>query len=192
MYHDMDGIDGYLTEEAHVLAQVPRPPIARIVQLLSDARRQGKRILIFGNGGSAATASHFVVDMVKGTLDEKQPRFKAICLSDSVPTLTAVANDFSYDRVFSEPLASLAQPGDIAIAISGSGNSPNVLKAIEVAREMGLATVGLTGGSGGKLKDLVDICVVVPSTSMQLIEDTHLVILHAVFVQLLRSSVEHE
>ena len=190
MYHDMDGIDGYLTEEAHVLAQVPRPPIARIVQLLSDARRQGKRILIFGNGGSAATASHFVVDIVKGTLidraDEKQPRFKAICLSDSVPTLTAVANDFSYDRVFSEPLASLAQPGDIAIAISGSGNSPNVLKAIEVAREMGLATVGLTGGSGGKLKDLVDICVVVPSTSMQLIEDTHLVILHAVFVELCR------
>jgi D-sedoheptulose 7-phosphate isomerase len=183
----MDGIDRYLTDEAHVLIAMPRPPIARIVQLLRDARGQGRCIFTFGNGGSAATASHFVVDLVKGTLDEKKPRFRAICLNDNVPTLTAISNDVSYDRVFAEPLASLAQPGDVAIAISGSGNSANVLNAVRKAREMGLPTVGLTGGSGGALKDLVDICVIVPSSSMQLIEDAHLVILHAIFVELCRA-----
>jgi len=109
---------------------------------------------------------------------------KLICLSDNVPTLTAYANDVSYDIVYAEPLASLAEPGDVAIALSGSGNSPNVLRAMDVAQEMGVTRVGLTGRDGGKLKDQCDICVIVPTDSMQVIEDAHLVILHAVFLAL--------
>lgn len=181
---DMHSIDSYLSAEAQVLTAVPRQPLEQVVAILRAARREGHRIFVFGNGGSAATASHFVVDVLKGTLEDGKPRFKIMCLSDNVPTLTALSNDIGYDSVFAEPLASLAEPGDVAIAISGSGNSPNVLKAIELGRRIGLTTIGLTGGSGGKLKSMVDVAVVVPSPSMQLIEDTHLVVLHSIFLEL--------
>jgi len=98
--------------------------------------------------------------------------------------VTAYSNDVSYDVIFSEPLASLAEPGDVAIAISGSGNSPNILRAMDTAQEMNLTRIGLTGFAGGKLKDKCDVCVIVPSDSMQVIEDAHLVILHSVFLAL--------
>lgn len=175
-------IDTYLNDEAQLLRQMPREPLLRAAQILCDARRDGKCIFIFGNGGSAASASHFTVDLIKGAVDPAKPRIKIICLNDNVPTLTALANDVGYDVVFAEPLASLAQEGDVALAISGSGNSANVLRAMAVARARKLTTIGLTGFSGGKLKDLVDVPIIVPSTSMQLIEDAHLVILHAIFM----------
>jgi D-sedoheptulose 7-phosphate isomerase len=153
---------------------------------LQQARAEGKTVFIFGNGGSAATASHFAVDVIKGTLDADRVRFRIICLNDNMPTLTALANDVGYEYVFSEPLASLARAGDVAIAISGSGNSPNILRAMRTARERGMIAIGLSGATGGKLKDLVDVAVLVPSPSMQLVEDTHTVILHAIFVELCR------
>jgi D-sedoheptulose 7-phosphate isomerase len=181
---DMRNIDTYLNTVAGVLARMPRPPLARVVAILQKARQERRCIFVFGNGGSAATASHFVVDILKGTLDDSQPRFRIVCLNDNIPTLTALANDTGYDCVFAEPLASLAEHGDVAIAISGSGNSANVLKAMDVAGQLGLTTIGLTGGSGGKLIDMVDAAVIVPSPSMQVIEDAHLVILHAVYVEL--------
>lgn len=180
----MDRIDSYLNQEAELLPRIPRAPLARIASILAEARRDGRHIFTFGNGGSAATASHFVVDLIKGAAKPGKPRFKIMCLNDSIPSLTALANDVSYETVFAEPLAALAGPGDVAIAISGSGNSPNVLRAMSVAREHKLITIGLTGFSGGKLKDMVDVAVVVPSDSMQLIEDAHLAILHAIFVEL--------
>ena len=180
----MDRLDDYLKQEAELLARIPRQPLAQLALILADARRDGRRVFLFGNGGSAATASHFVVDLVKGAAAPGKPPFKAVCLNDSVPTLTAVANDYSYDSVFATPLAALAGPADVAIAISGSGNSPNVLSAMAVARDLKLIRVGLTGFSGGKLKDAVDLAIIVPSDSMQMIEDVHLVILHAVFVEL--------
>jgi len=150
----------------------------RIVPLLLEARRTGRTIFFFGNGGSASTASHFVVDIGKATIRGDGARFRCVALVDNVESVTAWANDAEYSRVFSEQLKGLAQRGDVAVGISGSGNSPNVLEAVKTARALGLSTVGLTGMGGGKLKDLVDVPLVVPSNSMQHIEDVHLLICH--------------
>ena len=177
----MNDVGSYFEWVLDVLPRVPQEPIVQCIAVLEEARSQGRRIFMLGNGGSSATASHFVNDMVKSVLQPGRPRFKVSCLSDNVPTMTAYANDVSYESVFSEPLAALAEPGDVVFAISGSGNSPNVLRAMSVAKEMGLHRLGLAGFAGGKLKDMCDTCVVVPSDSMQVIEDVHLVILHSIF-----------
>ena len=174
----------YFARVAEVLTRLPAGQIDRIAQVLLDARRDGRKIFLMGNGGSSANASHIVNDLVKSAVGPAGERFKAICLSDNTPLLTAYANDVSYDIVFSEPLAALAEPGDVVIALSGSGNSPNVIRAMEVARDKGLTRIGLTGRDGGKLAPLCDIPVIVPTESMQIIEDLHLVILHAVFLQI--------
>ena len=150
----------------------------RIVPLLLKSRADGRTIFFFGNGGSASTASHFVVDIGKATIRGDGKRFRCVALVDNVESLTAWGNDADYSKVFSEQLKGLAQSGDVAIGISGSGNSPNVLEAVRVARTMGLTTVGLTGMGGGKLKELVDVPLVVPSNSMQHIEDVHLLVCH--------------
>jgi D-sedoheptulose 7-phosphate isomerase len=172
----------YFQTVAHVLPQIPAERVEQIIATLRQAQAQGKRIFTCGNGGSSANASHFVNDMLKSTIRPERPRLKLACLSDNISTLTAYANDVSYDVIFAEPLASLAEPGDVLIALSGSGNSPNVLRVMETAKAMGVARIGLTGRDGGKLKDNCDICVIVPHDSMQVIEDAHLVILHAVFL----------
>ncbi|HZY91330.1 MAG TPA: SIS domain-containing protein [Thermoplasmata archaeon] len=176
-------IDGYVrryVEETRAALADPylAEGIARIVPLLLKARDEGRTIFFFGNGGSASTASHFVVDIGKATIRGEGARFRCVALNDNVETLTAWANDTEYAKVFAEPLKGLAKPGDLAVGISGSGNSPNVLRAVETARALGVTTVGLTGMGGGKLKALVDVAVVVPSTSMQHIEDVHLLICH--------------
>jgi D-sedoheptulose 7-phosphate isomerase len=178
----VNNVRDYFQLVSDTLNKLPPEPIERMVACLRQARAENRRIFVFGNGGSSANASHFVNDMVKSTVRPDQPRFRLICLSDNVPTLTAYANDVSYDVIFAEPMAALAEPGDVALAFSGSGNSPNVLKAMDVAQEMGLTRIGLTGFAGGKLKDKCDVCVIVPSDSMQVIEDAHLVILHSVFL----------
>ncbi len=180
----MESIGHYLHTVSDVLVQVPPEPIRQITDLMSQARAENRRIFLFGNGGSAATASHITVDLIKSTVRPDQPRFKILCLNDNIPTMTAYSNDVSYEVIFAEPLAALSEPGDVAIAISGSGNSPNVLRAMDVARERGLTCVGLTGFRGGQLKPKCDVCVVVPSDSMQVIEDVHMAILHAIFLEL--------
>jgi D-sedoheptulose 7-phosphate isomerase len=152
--------------------------IGRIVPILLAARAAGRTIYFFGNGGSASTASHFVVDIGKATIRGDGRRFKCVALVDSVESVTAWANDAEYAKVFSEQLKGLAQKGDVAVGISGSGNSPNVLRAVEIARAMGLTTIGLSGLGGGKLKESVDVSMVVPSNSMQHTEDVHLLICH--------------
>jgi D-sedoheptulose 7-phosphate isomerase len=174
----------YFQRVTDVLPRVSQESIEQCIAILKEARSQGRRIFTFGNGGSSATASHFVNDMVKSVVHPHQPRYKVFCLSDNVPVMTAYANDVSYDSVFAEPLAALAEPGDVALAISGSGNSPNVLRAMAVACELGLKRIGLTGFAGGKLKEMCDVCIIVPSDSMQVAEDVHLVILHAIFLAL--------
>ena len=176
-------IEGYVrryVEETRAALSDPylAEGVARIVPLLLKARDEGRTIFFFGNGGSASTASHFVVDIGKATIRGEGSRFRCVALNDNVESVTAWANDTEYARVFSEQLKGLAKSGDVAVGISGSGNSPNVLRAMELARTMGVTTVGLTGMGGGKLKDLVDVPVVVPSTSMQHIEDVHLLICH--------------
>jgi D-sedoheptulose 7-phosphate isomerase len=157
--------------------------VRRIMPIFLRAREEDRTIFFFGNGGSASTASHFVVDIAKGTRRSLTPgpltqRFRCVALNDNVPSVMAWANDADYSRIFSEQLRGLAVRGDVAVAISGSGNSPNVLEAVRVAREMGVTTIGLTGIGGGKLKELADVPVVVPSQSMQHTEDVHLFLLH--------------
>jgi len=182
----VNSVSDYLQAASETLLKLPQEPIYQIIEVLRQARAAGRRIFVFGNGGSAANSSHFVVDVIKGTVRPDQPRYKIICLNDNMPTVTAYSNDVSYQVIFAEPLAALAEPGDVAIAISGSGNSPNVLRAMDVAQQIGLTRIGLTGSAGGKLKDKCDVCVVVPSDSMQVIEDAHLVILHSIFLQLMK------
>ena len=176
----------YLIEEIKAL---PMKQIIEIAEVLHQAQLKGKHIFIFGNGGSAAAAAHITCDLGKNTRLPEQPRLKVISLVDSISSLTAYANDEGYENVFSEPLLSLAELGDVAIAISGSGNSPNVLKAVETAKHLGVTTIGLTGFEGGKLKSMVDICVVVPSNNIERIEDIHLIINHLI-TGLLRSTAK--
>jgi D-sedoheptulose 7-phosphate isomerase len=170
--------------EAHAAIDAPYllAAVERIVPILLRARAEDRTIFFFGNGGSASTASHFVTDIAKvaGGTQAHGPgkRFKCVSLNDNVPGLTAWGNDIGYAQVFSGPLQALAEKGDVVVAISGSGNSPNVLEAVRTARAMGLTTIGLTGIGGGKLKEMVDVALVVPSNSMQHTEDTHLITLH--------------
>jgi D-sedoheptulose 7-phosphate isomerase len=184
---ELPTLEGYLhryVEEAVATLEAPYflAAIERIVPIFLQARKDDRTIFFFGNGGSASTASHFVTDIAKvaGGTTPRGPgrRFKCVSLNDNVPSVTAWANDVSYAAIFAGPLRALADAGDVAVAISGSGNSPNVLEAVRAAREMGLTTIGLTGIGGGKLKDLVDVALVVPSNSMQHTEDVHLVTCH--------------
>jgi D-sedoheptulose 7-phosphate isomerase len=182
----MEYIQKYLDAICPILQNLPQAEIARTIDVLSRARLEGKRIFVMGNGGSAAMASHFACDLGKGTVQEGKTRFKVISLNDNIPLLTAYANDFGYETVFAEPLASLAEPGDVVMAISSSGNSPNVLRAMDTAREHGLTTIGITGFEGGRLKEKVDVCVIVPADphhpdGMQHAEDGQWVVLHAIF-----------
>ena len=183
----MDYITRYLDEVGQALRALPHDEMNHAIDILKQARKDGKQVFVMGNGGSAAMASHFACDLGKGTVEETKPRFKVLSLNDNIPLLTAYGNDFGYDVVFAEPLASLAQPGDVAIAISSSGNSPNVLLAMDKAAEIGLTTIGISGYQGGKLRGKVNVCVAVPANaqhpdSMQHVEDGQWVILHAIFV----------
>jgi len=179
----LEGLEAYVrTYVAETKSALHEPylfeAMRRIVPMLLKARSEERNVFFFGNGGSASTASHFVVDIGKATIRGDGKRFRCLALVDNVESLTAWGNDTEYARVFSEQLKGLAKAGDVAVGISGSGNSPNVLEAVRVARALGLATVGLTGMGGGKLKDLVDVPLVVPSNSMQHIEDVHLLVCH--------------
>lgn len=171
-------INRYLENIKEVADALPREALLKMVNILEKARREQAAVFICGNGGSWATASHMVCDFGKNTRQAGKNRMIVLGLGDNVPSLTAYANDEGYDRIFAEPLLSLMQPGDVLIAISGSGNSPNVLRAVETARDLEGITIGLTGFEGGKLGQMVDHVLVVPSNSMEMIEDFHLIIDH--------------
>ena len=156
--------------------------VERIISVILEAFDSGHTVFVFGNGGSAASASHMMCDMNKGTIAPGQSRrLKTMALTDNVPLITAWANDTSYEHIFSEQLRNFVVNDDVAFAISGSGNSPNVLLALQAAREAGAVTVGLAGYQGGKMKALCDVCAVVPSDNMQMIEDMHHSMLHSMF-----------
>lgn len=169
----------YIGSLRSVLEDLSCQDVLRLQDVLFEAWRTGRTIFIAGNGGSAATASHFANDLNKGANVTDQPRFRAMALSDNVPLMTAWANDTSYDRIFLEQMANFLRPGDVFMAISGSGNSPNIIAALQWAREAGAITIGITGGTGGRLRALTHHCVVVPSASMEQIEDVHLIVAHA-------------
>jgi D-sedoheptulose 7-phosphate isomerase len=182
----MDSAYRYVEEIKQTLDNLPWEAIKNTIAVLQEARLGDRQVFIMGNGGSAATASHFACDLGKGTLMPGRPRFRVIALTDNMPLFSALANDFGYDRVFVEQLASLVQPGDVTIGISGSGNSPNVLNAIMLARQVGATTIGMTGFDGGQLKNLVDVCMLVPNHCIEQVEDLHLMLEHLISTELRR------
>lgn len=188
----MESFNRYLTELREVLAQLPLDCLEQICDVIYEAYEHDRTVFIFGNGGSAALASHMACDLGKGThrpgpgagATKGVKRLKVLSLADNVPTMSAWSNDVAYEDVFAEQVANFLQPGDIAFGISSSGNSPNILKALKLARESGALTVGLTGFQGGKMKPLLDYGIVVPSNHVQQIEDVHLVLAHLIFLNL--------
>src|SRR2546425_1387043 len=164
----------YFDELQRVVANLPHDSINQIAEVLVQANETGRMVYLFGNGGSAALASHFACDLGKGAANGMGKRFRVVAFTDNVPLITAWANDSKYEDIFAEQLSNLVHADDIAFAISGSGNSPNVLRALTVAREAGAITIGLTGFQGGKMRELCDTCMIVPSDNMQVIEDLHL------------------
>ena len=178
MSENLNTIKSYLTALTQVIENFPIDNLAEITDVLQDARNNLRTIFICGNGGSWATAAHMVCDFGKNTRLSGEKRIKVIGLGDNIPSLTAYANDEGYDRVFAEPLMNLMSSGDVLIAISGSGNSPNILRAVETAKQIGGTTIGLTGFEGGQLKGMVDHPLVIPSDSMEVIEDFHMIVDH--------------
>lgn len=181
----------YLDTLAVILARVDAAAIDSYVALLADAWRQGRRVFVFGNGGSAYNASHHVTDYVKTASVPGRRRLQAFSATDNVGLFTAVGNDLSYDETFSFPLESYASPGDLAVGISCSGNSPNLLRACRWAKENGLHVVALTGFAGGKVKDYAHLHINIPSDNYGIIEDLHMSIGH-IAAQMLQSTIANE
>ncbi len=177
-------VKNYISELVQTIGKMPVPTVDRIVEVLLEAYESSRMVYLFGNGGSAALASHFACDLGKGAANGSGKRFQVLALTDNVPLMTAWANDARYEDIFAEQLINFVRPNDVALAISASGRSPNVLKALKVAREAGAVTVGLTGFQGGEMKNLCDLCLIVPSDNVQIIEDLHLSVTHAVFTAL--------
>ena len=155
--------------------------IEKLIELLSDAKENGKQIFVMGNGGSASTASHFCCEFNKGASFNKNKRFKVICLNDSVETLLAYSNDICFEDVFIEQLKNFLGKNDIVIGISSSGNSKNILKAMEFANSVGAITVGLTGMNGGKLKELSQYSINPNYNDLQISEDIHMITVHILY-----------
>lgn len=171
-------IKNYIRIEIEVLEKMDVEAINDALNLLHDTLQKEGSIYIFGNGGSSATASHFQNDFNKGISEHMLKKFRFQCLNDNIATVMAIANDISFDEVFRFQLTGRLKPDDIVIAISGSGNSKNVLNAVEYAREQNCKVIGLTGFDGGELKKLSDISLHVPVNSMQITEDLHMVLDH--------------
>ncbi len=180
----------YLTEMQQILASLSLEEILHAGQILLEARRRGAQVFTLGNGGSAANASHIACDLSKSAIRADLPRFRVVSLVDNVPLATAWANDTSYENIFAAQLENLLHPGDVVIALSGSGRSPNILKAARLARERGATVIGLTGMDGGLLRELADPCIVVPSDCMEQIEDAHLIIGHLLSIYLRECPIE--
>ncbi len=170
----------YIGETREVLARLDTDLIDRISEQIWQAYVRDRTVYLFGNGGSASLASHLACDLEKGAAASGRRRLRALSLNDNVAMLTALANDLDYAEIFAEQLHHIAK-GDVALAISSSGNSPNVVRGLEVARQAGATTIAITGFKGGRVKALSDFCVIAPSDNVQYIEDAHLSILHAIF-----------
>lgn len=173
-----EDIKDYIACEIDVLQRLDAGAVNDALNLLLRAQREHKRIYVFGNGGSAATASHMQNDFNKGLSETLPDKFRFQCLSDNIATVLAVANDIGFEEVFRFQLQGVLAPGDVVMAISGGGNSPNVLRAVAYAKEMGNPVIGLTGYDGGRLKALSDVSLHVPVRSMQVVEDIHMVFDH--------------
>jgi D-sedoheptulose 7-phosphate isomerase len=175
----------YLSELKSALSAFPAAKLDEIVVLLEKARDEEKNIYLFGNGDSGTNTLHFAMDLNKGCIVPGKKHFRAMTLNENVPLMTAWTNDTSYENVFVGQLENFLKPGELVIGISGSGNSPNVLKAIEFANSKGAITIGLTAMGGGKLKSLAKHCIVVETKSMEIAEDVHFVIGHVLKMKII-------
>lgn len=171
-------IKTYLNKDIEVLQKLDIAELNDALAAIAEAWQRNANIYTMGNGGSAATASHMVCDFNKGISDGKSKRFRLQCLSDNIPTLMAISNDIGYEDIFLHQLQGILTKNDLIIAISGSGNSANVIKAVEYAKEEGCKVVGVTGYDGGKLRKLADYSMHVPADDMQVAEDLHMVFDH--------------
>lgn len=176
----MDAATEYLQQLQETLERLELKPIHKVIAALERARHEGRQIFIMGNGGSASTASHFVCDLAKNTRMPGQPLLKVIGLTDNMAIFSAYANDEGYENALASQLANLIQPRDVVIAISTSGNSENVIRAVDLANRAQAVTVGMTGFDGGRLRPLVDLELHVPSSTIEHVEDVHLILEHLI------------
>jgi D-sedoheptulose 7-phosphate isomerase len=173
-------ISEYFNRLKQTMDNVSKKDISQLMNILLNAKEESKTVFVMGNGGSASTASHFCCDFNKGISFGQEKMFKFTCLNDNVPTMMAYANDLGYDEIFVGPLRNFLQKGDLVIGISGSGNSNNIVKALEYANSIGAFTIGLTGYSGGKVKKICQHNVHIPIDDMQIAEDLHMVLDHCI------------
>lgn len=173
-----DLVDKYLKKEIEILEKLDKEKLCAALEVLVDALNNDREIYIFGNGGSSATASHFQNDFNKGVSEHTEKKFRFHCLNDNVPTIMAIANDISFDEVFRQQLINKVKDTDVIMAISGSGNSKNVINAVEYAKQCGAYVIGITGYDGGKLYQMADLNLHVPVNSMQITEDVHMIFDH--------------
>jgi D-sedoheptulose 7-phosphate isomerase len=176
----MTFVQEYKSDLLNTIDLIDVAKVDRIIEMFKTARAEGRHIFTCGNGGSASTASHFVCDIVKGASYNRDSKFKVMSLCDNMATLLAYANDVNYDCVFVEQLKNFASKGDVVLGISGSGNSPNVVNAIEYANSIGCETIALTGRDGGKLGPIAKLNLNVPVPHMGRIEDAHMIVSHMV------------
>lgn len=182
-------IDGYLAEMRRIIKDIPAEGIDRAIELLFKAWQRGSQVFACGNGGSASTATHFMCDLAKTTIVQDKQRFKAYCLNDNIPLMSALINDDGFDNLFYEQLKGRFQAGDVLICISvhgGAGKdkaslwSQNLLKAMKYAKEMGGETIGLSGFDGGPMKEMADVCIVIPANSTPQVESFHVALEHLI------------
>src|SRR5712691_2790226 len=170
----------YKADVLKAIETIDLEKVNKAIGILIQARDEGRRIFVCGNGGSASTASHFACDLVKGASFNQPKLFRIMALTDSLPTITAYCNDVGYECVFVEQLKNFAEPGDVVMAISGSGNSPNVLRAVEYGASIGCRTIAISGRDGGKLGPLAELNIQVSNPHMGRIEDVHMIVLHMI------------
>lgn len=173
-----DWISDYVAKQKAVLDSIPADAVARLIETLRQAHREDRQIFVFGNGGSAANASHFATDLGKGASDKLGKRFRVLSLNDNVSWLTALGNDYAYADVFASQLQNYGRPGDIVLTMSVSGSSPNCVKAIEWANANGLHTIALVGAKRGTLAEIAKDVIVIADTHYGRVEDAHMGICH--------------
>jgi D-sedoheptulose 7-phosphate isomerase len=176
----MEAVSRYFSGLEQMLRAISLAHLEKVLRLLEEAYLNGRRIFIMGNGGSAATASHFALDLAKNTIVPGAPRLKAISLTDHVPLITAWSNDTAYEHIFAEQLENLVEPGDVVIAISASGNSLNLINALRLAERSRAFTIGLLGAKGGKIKDMVNAYILAPGQNIEQEEDAHMIVAHVI------------
>jgi D-sedoheptulose 7-phosphate isomerase len=170
----------YIQAQKDALDSIPLSEVTKLIETFQKAVQEDRQIFVFGNGGSAAKASHFMTDLGKGSSDKTKKRFRCLSLNDNMSWITALGNDYAYEDVFVRQLMNYAKPGDLAMVMSVSGNSPNLVKAIEWAKENGVYTVALVGAKKGQLAQLADHTIVIDSTHYGRVEDAHMGICHMI------------